>query len=392
MPKITDLKDCSGCHACFLVCPKKCIQMEANAEGFLYPFIDTGKCVNCGLCEKVCPVLKIVDKKEKIVSAYACYNLNEDIRLRSSSGGIFTLIAEKILDIDGAVYGAVFDEKFNVKHICVETKEELSALRGSKYVQSTIGDTYVKAKDMLDDGRVVLFTGTPCQIDGLLSFLGKKYDNLYTQDLICHGVPSPAVWRKYVEFRENKAASVAKKAFFRHKEKGWKSYSVQFEFDNRTEYKQIFSQDLFMKGFLNNLYLRQSCYNCRSKSLSRNSDITLADFWGIENIFPDMLDDKGTSLVLVNSDKGKTLIENISDNIKLKEVDINKAVKSNPSAYQSACLNKNRKKFFNVIRFKDFEETVKICTKKSWVKKLFRKVLKNVKKQFMCWKKGEKQS
>lgn len=379
MPKIIDLKDCSGCHACFSVCSKECIRMEENAEGFLYPLIDTNKCIDCGLCEKVCPVLKDAEEKENVSKAYACYNLDEETRMKSSSGGIFTLIAEKIIDMGGAVFGAAFDEDFNVKHICVKSKDDLSALRGSKYVQSTIGNTFIQAKEMLNDGRVVLFTGTPCQIDGFLSFLGKKYDNLYTQDLICHGAPSPGIWRKYMAFREEKAASKIKKMFFRLKENGWKSYSVQFQFANCTEYKQIFSGDLFMNGFLKDLYLRHSCYNCHSKSLKRNSDITLADFWGVEKVAPDMFDNKGTSLVFVNSDKGKELFEEIKGNINFKEVNINEAVEKNPSAYRSAAINKKREKFFNVIQNKNFERAIKCCTKENFVKVFLRKAKRKLK-------------
>ena len=372
-------QDCSGCHACFSACPKGCIRMEENAEGFLYPLIDTDKCIACALCERVCPVLKNAEGKANTARAYACYNLDEKTRLESSSGGIFTLIAEKIIDMGGAVFGTAFDEEFNVKHICVESKEGLSKLRGSKYVQSTIGNAYIQAKEMLDDGRVVLFTGTPCQTDGLLSFLGKGYNNLYTQDLICHGAPSPKVWRKYIVFREEKAASKTKRTFFRLKENGWKSYSVQFQFANCTEYKQIFSGDLFMNGFLKDLYLRPSCYNCHSKSLNRNSDITLADFWGVENILPEMFDDKGTSLVFVNSDKGKELFESIRGNIRFEEVDINEAVKWNSSAYQSVSLNKKRDKFFEIIENKDFEQAIKCCTKESFVCMFFRKAKRKLK-------------
>lgn len=379
MSKVIDIKNCSGCHACFSVCPQKSIEMMENTEGFLYPFIETKKCIDCGLCKKVCPVLKNVEETGNAAKAYACYNLNEDIRMKSSSGGVFTLIAEMIIDIGGVVFGAAFDEEFSVKHIYVESKEDLSALRGSKYVQSTIGDTYIQAKEMLDDGRVILFTGTPCQIDGLLSFLGKKYDNLYTQDLICHGVPSPKIWRKYIEFREEKAASKVQNTFFRLKEKGWKMFSVQFVFDNCTEHKQIFPKDLFMKGFLKNLYLRPSCYNCNSKSLNRNSDITLADFWGVENVLPDMFDDKGTSLVFVNSGKGKELFESITSNIKLKEVDINEAVKWNTAAYQSVPFNKKRDKFFKIMQNKNFEVALKCCTRENQIKIFMRKLKRRIK-------------
>ena len=358
MITITDKSLCSGCHACMSICPKKCIVMQMDNEGFLYPHGNKTDCIDCGMCEKVCQSINPIISGN-IGKAYACINNNMEVRLASSSGGIFTLIAEKILEEGGVVFGAGYDENFNVHHVAVESKEQLSLLRGAKYVQSTIGDAYVQAKDYLDEGRYVLFTGTPCQIDGLLHYLNRKYEKLYTQDLVCHGAPSPLVWRRYIQCREEEASASMSRIFLRYKKYSWKAYFVQFEFSNNTEYEQIFSKDLFMKGFLANLYLRPSCYNCHSKTLKRNSDITLADFWGINRIYPEFDDDKGTSLVFVNSEKGSCLFEKIIPELMYKRVDILAAVKANPSAYKSVAMHPKRKSFFKKIDKMTIDKLIK---------------------------------
>ena len=364
MIKITNKSNCSGCHACANVCPKKCIEMVSDNEGFWYPKIDETKCINCGLCEKVCPIIhKCQPDETRKTTAMAAINLNEEIRLKSSSGGIFTLIAEKIINQGGVVFGAAFADDFrSVHHICMDNVADLEKLRGSKYVQSKIGDTYKQAKQFLDNGRKVLFTGTPCQIGGLYSYLQKHYDNLYTQDIICHGVPSPMVWEKYVEERERKSASQIQRMFFRHKKYGWKTYAVLFEFSNNTAYVKSLQEDSFMRAFLSNSCLHPSCHDCSFKSIKRQSDITLADFWGIQNVLPEMDDDKGTSLVLVHSDKGKALLSQLSDKIKSNEVSCDLIEKYNLAAVKSALANKNRNLFMKSIVSGNFDNTVnKYC-------------------------------
>ena len=355
---ITDKKNCTGCHACFNICPQHCITMESDREGFWYPVVDEKKCIQCGLCEKVCPVLhkELVQNEPK---AYACMNKDEIIRLQSSSGGIFTLIAEHIIDKGGVVFGASFDKNFTVVHHHVDTKEKLSQLRGSKYVQSKIGDTYKQVKDFLIQGRMVLFSGTPCQIEGLKSYLRKPYQNLFCVDIICHGVPSPKVWQKYISYRENDVGSSIGKIFFRRKNEGWKRFSVSFLFKNNKEYIKTFDKDLYMQAFLKNICLRPSCYDCEFKTLHRKSDITLADFWGIQNVFPKMDDDKGTSLIFVNSNKGQIMLEKIKDYIICNEVDIHKAVSYNSSAIRSVQCNPKRDNFFHELDSYSFDQLVK---------------------------------
>lgn len=372
MLNIVDKKKCSGCCACVSVCKKNCITIKHDHEGFLYPEVDKSLCTNCGLCEKMCQALNpIVSYNEP--KTYACYNNDEQSRATSSSGGIFTLIATEIINRGGVVFGAAFDDEFNVKHISIKDIKDLSQLKGSKYVQSTIGNSYTEAEAYLKNNIPVLFTGTPCQIDGLLHYLNKDYENLYTQDIICHGVPSPKIWQKYIKFREDKAGSKAENIFMRNKKYGWQTYSILFEFTNGTIYDKIFSEDLFMQGFLSNLYLRPSCYDCKSKTLNRNSDITLADFWGIESMHPDMFDNKGTSLVFVNTKKGHTLFDNISDKLILKESCVTDAIVHNPSANKSSAEPTERKRFFRLVDFISLDKAIKICTKKHLLHKIIRK-------------------
>lgn len=358
MIKITDKKNCTGCYACLNTCPQSCITMKDDFEGFWYPVVDYNKCINCGLCENVCPVMHKTQENNE-PRAYACINKNEIIRMKSSSGGIFTLVAEHVIDNNGVVFGASFDKGFTVVHSYVESKEDLEKFRGSKYVQSKIGDAYKQAELFLREGRQVLFSGTPCQIAGLKSFLQREYDNLLCIDIVCHGVPSPKVWERYISYHENRAGASVKRIAFRRKDNGWKRYSISLSFNNDTEYIETFDGDLYMRAFLKNVCLRPSCYACNFKTLHRQSDITLADFWGIQNLLPKMDDDKGTSLVFINSVRGESVFKKIKDKILCEEVDINKAVEYNLSAIKSVEKNPKRDKFFKELDQVPFDQLVK---------------------------------
>lgn len=384
MINIIDESRCSGCHACSNICPQKCIEMKCDNEGFWYPKINHSVCVNCGLCEKVCP---IINQKHNSVKrepdTYAAFSKNEEIRMNSSSGGMFTLIAEYIINQNGVVFGACFDNGFNVIHDYAENIEELHKFRGSKYVQSKIGNTYKQVKMFIDNGRVVLFTGTPCQIAGLYSYLEKDYDNLVTQDIICHGVPSPKVWRKYIDFREKSENAGVKNVSFRNKTYGWKRYSVLVEFENNKESITIRFKDMMIKAFLSKNCLRPSCHSCSFKNINRQSDITLADFWGIENIIPEMNDDKGTSLLILNSDKAKVLFNNIKENTIFKESKLEEAIKYNTAMIKSAPKNSKRKIFMKEIDEKPFDKVVKKYCEPSKVMRIMlfqRKVLGKIKR------------
>ena len=357
MIEIKEKYKCSGCHACFNKCPKKAITMKEDENGFKYPIVDKEKCINCGLCQKVCPIINNRNNENK-PKIYVGYNTNEEVRLKSSSGGVFTLIAKEILDRGGVVFGAAFDSEFLVSHIYIENLSEIEKLRTSKYFQSIIGDSYKKAKDFLDNGRYVLFTGTPCQIEGLLSFLGKDYERLYTQDIVCHGVPSTKVWKKYMEYRLEKDKEKPLNINFRDKrQEGWHMFSLSFKYKNN-EYSKNQKQDLFMRAFLKDVCLRDSCYNCSFRKEHRLSDITLADCWGIKNIKPEFDDNKGVSLVMINSNKGKELFESISESFKSYETTLDKAIMSNPAIIKSPNNNKYREEFFKNIDDMSFDKLV----------------------------------
>lgn len=350
-------KDCTGCEACANKCPAGCISMIENAEGFWFPQINQKQCVGCNLCEKACPVLNPISihKTEADVKVYALIHKDEAVRSASSSGGAFSAIAEYVLEQGGIVFGAAFDENFDVEHIGVEKKEDLDKLRGSKYVQSRIGDTYKKAKEYLLEGRLVFFTGTACQTSGLIGYLGRDYDNLITQDLICHGVPSPMVWRKYVKFREGLEQSRLRRVFFRDKSCGWHDWHILLQFENNNRYTENQREDLMVMSFLRGKCSRESCYDCKFKQKVRLADITLADYWGIEKILPELDDDKGVSSCYVNSLKGQKILDSIRDRVILKEMDLDTAISYNMAMVESEQMREDRPAFLKDMGRRPFD-------------------------------------
>lgn len=361
MITVFEKSKCSGCHACYSVCPQNCIQMVPDEEGFAYPLVNLKKCIDCNLCARVCPINQS-HKADNHPQVLACYNIDELVRLDSSSGGLFTLFAEQIVNNNGVVFGATFDDDFNVLHRYAHTIDELRQFRGSKYVQSIIGDSYKQVRVFLNQGKPVLFSGTPCQIAGLRAYLNHDYESLYCVDIICHGVPSPLVWRKYISYRESIAGSKIRNASFRRKNNGWRHFSMSFSFHNDTEYTQQHTQDPYMRAFLRNVCLRPSCYRCNFKTLQRESDITLADFWGVHRLLPELYDDKGTSLIFLNTSKGKTLFDEIQSRIVFKEVDLNRVLDYNPCAIKSVQINPQREYFFADINRLSFDELIdKYC-------------------------------
>ena len=355
---ICESEICTGCGACALRCPKECITMSADSEGFLRPAVDTSKCISCGICKSICPVANRPKDDGKVPHTYAAINNSEEIRLASSSGGVFTALAESVIKNGGVVFGASLDSNMKVVHKRCSTIEELTLIRGSKYVQSDAGDTYKQAEALLKEGVTVLYTGTPCQIGGLYAYLGKDYDNLYTQDLICHGAPSPAVWQKYIDEQQKKFGSKATVVSFRNKMSGWKKYSLSIEFENGADYIQPLANDVYMRGFLSHMYLRPSCSMCAFKQYHRQSDITLADFWGIEKTDYPHNDDKGVSAIMVHSEKGTRLIKLISDAVELERSDFEKVIAENSSYYKSTQNSKFRIGFFNELNKSDVSTAV----------------------------------
>ncbi len=340
--------------------------MKADAEGFLYPHIDASKCVNCGICQKACPSLNSAEARYPR-SVYAAMAKDDALRLESSSGGVFSLLANDTLAKGGVVFGAAFDHNdWHVYHRVVEAQEDLKELRGSKYVQSDVDDCYRQVKTYLTEGRSVLFTGTPCQIAGLSKFFalqkGTPLDNLLLVDVVCHAVPSPLVWKKYLENRlatayNGRAGGLKeiRRISSRRKNCGWKRYSLSLGFANDKEYLTVFNDDSFMRGFLAELYNRPSCHNCPSKNLRSGSDITIGDFWGVSSHIPEMDDDKGTSLVLVNTEKGVQSFSSISTGLNCKVADFDNAVKGNPAIVRPTNPHRNRSGFFRRVLKSDFD-------------------------------------
>lgn len=300
---LASTRACCGCGSCVQRCPQECISLHEDNEGFLYPTINKDACVDCGLCDKVCPVLNKSPRHEP-VAVYASISKDEEARLQSSSGGIFSLLAEQVINEGGVVFGARFDEDWMVKLDYTESVDGIAAFRGSKYVQARTGNSFRLAEIFLRQGKKVFFTGTPCQIAGLKRFLRKEYDNLLTADCACYGVPSPKVWRHYLqESIGNHSRQDISSISFRNKTTGWKNYSFTICCNNAPLIRQSRYENAYMRAL--NLFLRPSCYECRMKGLCSAADLTLADFWGITELSPQMDDDKGTGLVIVHTDKGR---------------------------------------------------------------------------------------
>lgn len=352
MKEISCSKECTGCAACVNICPKKAITMTVNAQGFLYPEINQSQCIECGLCKKECPTNKDIVKKSYL-SCYASYSLNPEVREKSSSGGVFTEFAKQILLQNGFVVGAAFDNN-KLKHIIIDKTEEIKKIRGSKYLQSEIGDIYEKVKKLLEDNKLVLFSGTPCQINGLKSYLQKEYENLYTIDVFCHGVPSPLVFKKYMEEMKYIPDTPIN---FRDKTFGWNNYNFLFQTNDGT-ISSLNDTDTYLRGFVQNLYLRESCYNCKYNALeNRNADISIGDFWGVETHYPDLTDNKGVSAIITYTLKGQALLNEISAGLYLKTVEIEQIVAGNPILVSPVTKHPSKNIFF-----KDFNNSGAIKT------------------------------
>lgn len=366
--------DCVGCGACANACPKSCLNLIADKCGFLHPEIQKVSCTNCGACEKVCPVINENKKEKTPVQTYAAYSENENVRLSSSSGGLFCTIAKYIIENGGIVYGAAFDENLYLKHTDIDSVEDLYLLQGSKYIQSDIGLSFKKIKEHLNTNRLVLFCGTPCQVEGLLHFLQKPYENLFTIDFICHGVPSPKAWQEYIKYQELVFSAKAHSIYFRDKSTGWLSYSYRIKFLNNCEYLQNNYKDVYSKAFLQNISLRKSCYNCKFKTINRNSDVTMGDLWGIQRILPDLTDNKGVSVAFIQSEKGKTLLDQVKNNLWLQEISADTAIESNSAMVKSVYEHNFRDYFFKNLGKQNFERLVENCLNPSYYIRFKRKL------------------
>lgn len=332
MINIQDKKKCCGCFACSQICPKHCITMFRDDEGFFYPNVDENVCIDCRLCEKVCPELdhnKLENWKEPKV--YESYSKDDGIRIESTSGGLFSILANQFYDEGAYVGGAVYDKEFRLKLFISKNRADLKRIRGSKYIQAEVGETFIQVKELLDKGEKVFICSNPCQIFALKKYLRKKYHNLYTCDILCKGVPTYKFLKAYLDYQSSKYGSEVKSLQFKFKDEKyvWGHLGTKIEFENGKHYLKDGGEDAFMTAFLKTGFtVRPSCIECHFKDFPRYADISLGDFWGIQN-YSKQDTRKGMSLVLVNNEKGEQLLNKVSDNIYLAEHSVNEATKGN---------------------------------------------------------------
>ena len=376
MIQITDKKNCSGCCACANICPQNCISMERDEMGFAYPVVDADSCINCGRCEVVCPILNPA-KENNPKAVIGAKNRDEAVRSTSSSGGTFFELAKATISRVGIVYGCALDENLVARHIGVEAVDGLSALKGSKYVQSDVGTTYREVKKQLIEGREVLYSGTPCQIAGLKNYLGKEYDNLLLVDVLCHGVPSPGVFEDYLGYLADKFGSKPVSVNFRNKEKSWKRLYFEVKFENGKRYFTFCGYDRYMSMFLNNISLRPSCYDCRFTTVNRQGDITLGDFWGIGRKYPERDDDKGISLIIVNTEKGERAYGEIDEKIAAFDADIEVAKAGQKTISSPTSKNPRHDEFYKLYAEQGIKPALeKVTSVPSALKKAYYAVMR----------------
>ena len=341
---------CTGCGACFQICPQGAISMSANEEGFLFPSIDEAICNDCGLCKMTCPVNKAAAEEAVTVQnkVYACYSRDEKVREKSSSGGMFTQLALSVIQENGVVFGAGFDSDFRVRHAYVYNTQDLDDLRRSKYVQSDTGNTFREVKAFLVEGRRVFYCGTPCQIAGLKAFLGRNYPKLITCDMACSGVPSPKVWGMYLDFICGRYNSKISSISFRDKSEGWADFRMKIVFRNGKCYSDRAKRELFFIGFGKNIFNRKSCFDCKFRIANTKADITLADFWGISKQGGgEFSDNKGVSMIITHTDAGEDVLSRIGESIYIWERSLEEAVTYNPRLVSSLKEPVKHSSFFN---------------------------------------------
>lgn len=372
-PRLHPLKDgymaCTGCAACAAICPSSAIRMRPDSEGFSQPCADSESCSDCGLCRETCPVARrtvaegeiaLVQDRLPEIGVYAAWNLDEEVRRSSSSGGVFSVLAEQILARDGCIVGAVFDENLVVKHVVVNTVKGLTRLRGSKYVQSDLSPTvYHQVRWALLQKKTVLFSGTPCQVAGLRTYLHHPFENLFCCDLVCHGVPSPRLLDEYIRYSQNDRTLIG--IDFRHKASGWKQFRVRHSYSDSLARSVGIWSDPFMHAFLRDYCLRECCYSCQYSTLSRVGDLTIGDFWSVERRYPEYdRDDRGTSLVLVNTDKGRAWLEASRSSLFVGPADLETALKGNPLlAPRSGKQPLQRLSFYRDLDLIGYEKVIK---------------------------------
>lgn len=399
MIDIKNKVECCGCNACGDICPTQAITFNTDEEGFWYPKVNLDKCINCELCEKVCPIIHEEEVNKTNIDfpnpeVFAAYNTNHDVRFISTTGGLFSALAEKTLDEDGYVGGAVWTEDFSVRHIVSNNPDDLIKIRGSKYLQSDLEGFYKNVKSILNDGNKVLVCGCPCQMAGLRRFLRKDYENLIIVDFICCSINSPLLFKEYIKDLENRYG--AKMISYHPKNKeygGWHNFAFKATFENGKVYFKNRTEDEFTKCFIGtHVAGRPSCYDCKFKKIPRITDITIADFWGIENVDPEFDSSYGVSLVLLNNNKGRQYYNSLGNKVISKPETLEDAIKGNANLIRSETPSKvNREMFYATLRNEGFRKAMdKYGNPKhplhirmiSFSKRLIRKILRSARVSF----------
>ncbi len=377
MIQIKEKKNCCGCEACLSICPKSCIEMVEDSEGFRYPIVNEEKCIHCGLCEKVCPLINSAQNTHlEETEFYAAYNLDDDILKESSSGGIFFCLVKAIIQESGVVYGVYQDSPLEVQFGRADTIEDCKKFMGSKYLQAKVNKIYKSVLKDLKEERKVLFSGTPCQIAALYNFIGKNYENLYTCDVVCHGVPSNMVYRQYIQYLQSKYQKKVKNIKFRDKSEGWAPNRLKIEFMDGTFVTVRSSDSIFQKGFLENYYLRKSCYSCKYAKLPRIGDISLADFWGYDGNLEN--ENRGLSIVIVSTEKGKMLFSQITDKIEFHQVNQEYVTTRSRHVWIHPSQNVEREEFLKKLNGIEFEKLANRYYMNPTVWKKIRKKVKSL--------------
>lgn len=360
---INDKKDCMGCTACANICPVHAIIMKRDEEGFLYPEINEQICIHCDLCEKKCPIKqKNIPKRSQKLKVYAGWSRHDAVRMKSTTGGIFYELADYVLSAGGYVCGAVWNDDWSVSHMVTNQKKDLEILMGSKYVQSDKEQVYAQIKDLLQAGKQVMICSLPCETSGLYAYLGQDYDNLVVVDMLCRGVNSPVILQSFIQYLENKYGAAAVDVHFKNKEPyGWHRFTTRVEFQNGKVYNRDRYKDQFMRLFLNeNCSVRPSCYQCRFKGVEGYGDITIADFWGIENFHPQLDENKGTSMIKINTKKGDSFFQAASENIFFQECLLEEANTRHNSCFSKSIPEaKDRKQFFEDFQSMTFDRLLR---------------------------------
>ena len=348
MIEIRDKQDCCGCWACANACPKQCLTMEEDAEGFRYPHIDMDRCIDCGRCEQVCPIIHATPDTPKPQRAYLLQHKDAKVLAESTSGGAFTAIATYVIEKGGVVFGAAYNEAFEVVHTYTDSIEGLKKFRNSKYVQSRMGDAYKDAQRFLKEGRWVCFSGTPCQLEGLIRYLRKPYDHLVTVDLVCHAITSPKVFRMYVDQKKEETRGQVENILFRDKTPYGYKYSTMSVYSGG---KQVYSEgvetDVMLRSFFTHINVRPSCYDCKFKKRYRMTDLTIWDCFDVYKFSKKLDNDKGVTRILAHTDQANTLMAGLADQATIVEIDADKAVEGVRELVHSVKVPARRVVFFN---------------------------------------------